>query len=106
MTKPITFKDSSAAFRRSSSGILTEQCANYEPWYLGDVMTPNGIVKIYSATRVTELAIIADGVLYRREWRKGFLPQYLVTLATRFAADVVGGLAWGRAGKPSTKGTP
>ena len=59
-------------------------------------MTPHGIVDVYSASD-TCLSIIADGVLYRHEWRKGFLPQYLVTLATRFAADVVGGLAWGRA---------
>lgn len=57
----------------------------------GLVATRWGYVSVYSEKisnrKYTRLAIIFDGRLYERRWRKYFTPRGLVTKARQFAED-------------------
>lgn len=63
----------------------------------GFVTTRSGYVKVesrwYTATSWTILEFIHEGSLWVRCYDRGFQPRYLVTLAKRFADDVLAGIA-------------
>jgi hypothetical protein len=59
-------------------------------WHSGYVRTEHGIVVvIYSEPDGTCLDFIHAGRLHIRQFDKQFQPSYLVTLAKRFASDIV-----------------
>lgn len=63
-------------------------------WTDGVVLTPSGIVRVYSEAGFTVMQLICFGQLWEREVRGG--PRYsgrgLATIAARFADDVATGL--------------
>jgi hypothetical protein len=54
----------------------------------GTVYTPLGMVRVYTEPSVTNLTFVKSGVEYRRVWRRGYKPRYIVTLANRFIGDI------------------
>ena len=54
----------------------------------GTVYTPLGMVKVYTEPSITALTFVKSGVEYRRVWRRGYKPRYIVTLANRFIDDI------------------
>lgn len=58
----------------------------------GRVATPHGFVEIYadaSSLPCVGLRFIYRGRLYGRSWKRYFRPRTIVTLAKRFASDVI-----------------
>jgi hypothetical protein len=56
----------------------------------GVVFTPNGIVDVYSqdGDPHTVLRVVIDGRLHQRNIHKAYTKRGLVTLATRYAAEL------------------
>lgn len=60
----------------------------------GVVQFPQGIVEIESysggnGNGVTRMEFVANGLVYRRMWKRYYTWQYLVTLAKQFVADAL-----------------
>lgn len=65
----------------------------------GCVVTPNGIVAVYSQggideTPSTSLDFVWEGRLYSRRIPRRYSRSGLVTIANRYAAEIRGGQAW------------
>lgn len=58
-------------------------------WIEGHVFTPGGIVAAFSQHDATSLHFVHGGRIYNRIYNRGFTERGLVTLAKRFAADVL-----------------
>jgi len=64
-----------------------------ELYYHGYVTTLHGYVEVRGSTLnrgYTRMWFINDGWQYMRTWWRPYQPRYMVTLAKRFADDVVG----------------
>jgi hypothetical protein len=68
--------------------IQTRKTGIERVYFEGTVITPHGIVDVYSEQSVTAISFVHDGRLYRRIWRKGFAPQGLSRLAKAFAKEI------------------
>jgi hypothetical protein len=87
--------DDSMSLRRPCQR-LQHRKAGYGNWTEGDVLTPDGIVSVYSQDgestrdRHTRLDFVAHGRLYMRHINgKCYSHRGLVTIAARFAAEMV-----------------
>jgi hypothetical protein len=65
----------------------------------GCVLTPNGIVAVYSQgsekdVPSTNLDFVWEGRLYSRTIKRRYTQRGLVTVANRFADEIRGGQAW------------
>lgn len=61
-------------------------------WWDGEVVTPQGIVSVYSDERYTRLDFVYGGRLYMRNDRGGKRTERgLAILAGRFAREIAGG---------------
>lgn len=53
----------------------------------GNVVTPYGIVQVYSQDEFTIMTFVIEGRMYRREWKRGYTERGLVRLAKQFAKE-------------------
>lgn len=63
-----------------------------ETWRTGYILTPHGVVALYSQTGnhpSTSLTFIAGGRHFRIDWDRNFTDRWLKTLARIFAAECV-----------------
>lgn len=65
-----------------------------ERYHRGAISTPHGFVSVFAAEtkfgdEITDLTFIYAGRTYNRRWEKYYSPRYRVTLARRFAMEVV-----------------
>lgn len=85
-----THKDSHFKMVQLSPSLAEKMTTKGDVWYHGYIYTPHGIVAVlWSEPRGTLLRLVHNGLVYERQWRRQFQPRYLVTLAKRFAADIV-----------------
>lgn len=87
MRKPPEFAD----YKVTRPGRMMATVTTPSGWYsTGYVVTPHGVVGVYTEPNFTSLCVVHDGREYRGWWRQSFTERGLVTLCKRFARDVVG----------------
>jgi hypothetical protein len=87
MTKTTVVNDS-AKTSGTYNRINTEEVEGHYKFKEGCVLTPQGIVQVYSQEGYTRMWFVYGGRTYGRHFNKGYSERYLATLAHRFAKEI------------------
>ncbi|BCM88767.1 hypothetical protein IAD21_00609 [Abditibacteriota bacterium] len=80
------------AITRPWGTISTEKSLDGRHYYEGYAVTHFGFVMVYSQSHkdYTSLQFVHEGRMWYRTFQRFYSPRYLVTLADRFAREIVG----------------
>lgn len=70
------------------SWIQTKRTSNEISYFEGAVISPNGLVDVYSQVGHTLMVFVWKGRQYRRVWKRQFSPRGLSAKAKAFAKEI------------------
>lgn len=83
------FTTESSSVGSGWNAILTKKRPNGEVYFEGHVVSPHGIVDVYSEIDFTSMTFVYGGKKYFRRWKKRFTPGGLSRFAKAFAKEIV-----------------